>query len=49
MSFIAELWQFMRVRKKFWLLPILLMMALFGGLIVLTQGTAVAPFIYTIF
>ena len=49
MSFIAELWQFMRVRKKFWLLPILLMMALFGGLIVLTQGTAVAPFIYTVF
>jgi hypothetical protein len=49
MTFIAELWQFMRVRKKFWLLPILLMMALFGGLIVLTQGTAVAPFIYTIF
>ena len=49
MSFIAELWQFMRVRKKYWLLPILLMMALFGGLIVLTQGTAVAPFIYTVF
>ena len=49
MSFIAELWQFMRVRKKYWLLPIVLMMVLFGGLIVLTQGTAVAPFIYTIF
>ena len=49
MSFVAELWQFMRTRKKYWLLPILLMMALFGGLIVLTQGTAVAPFIYTIF
>jgi hypothetical protein len=49
MSLIAELWQFMRVRKKYWLLPIFLMMALFGGLIVLTQGTAVAPFIYTIF
>ena len=49
MSFILELWQFMRVRKKFWLLPIVLMMALFGGLIVLTQGTAVAPFIYTVF
>jgi hypothetical protein len=49
MSFIAELWRFMRVRKKYWLLPIVLMMALFGGLIVLTQGTAVAPFIYTIF
>jgi hypothetical protein len=49
MTFVAELWQFMRSRKKYWLLPILLMMALFGGLIVLTQGTAVAPFIYTIF
>jgi hypothetical protein len=49
MSFVVELWQFMRVRKKYWLLPIVLMMALFGGLIVLTQGTAVAPFIYTIF
>jgi hypothetical protein len=49
MGFVAELWQFMRARKKYWLLPILLMMALFGGLIVLTQGTAVAPFIYTVF
>ena len=49
MSFLAELWQFMRVRKKYWLLPIVLMMAVFGGLIVLTQGTAVAPFIYTVF
>jgi hypothetical protein len=49
MSIFAELWQFMRVRKKYWLLPIIMMMALFGGLIVLTQGTAVAPFIYTVF
>ena len=49
MTFVAELWQFMRSRKKYWLLPILLMLALFGGLIVLTQGTAVAPFIYTVF
>ena len=49
MSFVAELWQFMRTRKKYWLLPIIIMMVLFGGLIVLTQGTAVAPFIYTIF
>jgi hypothetical protein len=49
MTFVAELWHFMRSRKKYWLLPIMLMMALFGGLIVLTQGTAVAPFIYTIF
>jgi len=49
MSFLKELWTFMRVRKKFWLLPILIMMVVFGGLIVLTQGSAVAPFIYTIF
>jgi hypothetical protein len=49
MSFIKELWKFMRIRKKFWLLPIMLMMALFGGLIVLSQGSAVAPFIYTLF
>jgi hypothetical protein len=49
MSFLAELWQFMRVRKKYWLLPIVMMMALFGGLVVLTQGSAVAPFIYTVF
>jgi hypothetical protein len=49
MSFLAELWDFMRVRKKFWLLPILVMMVLLGGLIVLTQGSAVAPFIYTVF
>ena len=49
MSFLKELWRFMRVRKKFWLLPILLMMALFGGLIILSQGSAVAPFIYTLF
>ena len=49
MPFIKELWNFMRVRKKFWLLPIMLMMALFGSLIVLSQGSAVAPFIYTLF
>lgn len=49
MSFIAEFWRFMRVRKKFWLAPILVVLALFGGLIVLTQGSAVAPFIYTLF
>lgn len=49
MSFIRELWTFMRVRKKFWLLPILVMLLLFGGLVILTQGSAVAPFIYTIF
>ena len=49
MVFIKEFWAFMRARKKFWLLPIMIMMLLFGGLIVLTQGSAVAPFIYTIF
>jgi hypothetical protein len=49
MAFIAELWLFIKVRKKFWLLPIIVMMVLFGGLLVLTQGSAVAPFIYTIF
>ena len=49
MSFLKELWMFMRVRKKFWLLPIIVMMLVFGGLVVLTQGSAVAPFIYTIF
>tara|TARA_Y200000002_G_C22172470_1_gene451690 strand:- start:19 stop:171 length:153 start_codon:yes stop_codon:yes gene_type:complete len=48
-SLIKELWKFMRVRKKFWLLPILIILGVFGGLIVLTQGTAVAPFIYTLF
>lgn len=49
MSFIREFWAFLQVRKKFWLLPILIMMAVFGGLVVLTKGSAVAPFIYTIF
>jgi hypothetical protein len=49
MSFLAELWRFMRVRKKYWLLPIMFMMLVFGGLLVLTQGSAVAPFIYTLF
>ena len=46
---VKDLWEFMRERKKFWLLPIFLMLALFGGLVVLAQGSAVAPFIYTIF
>ena len=49
MSFLLELWSFLKVRKKFWLLPILIMMVVFGGLIVLSQGSAVAPFIYTLF
>jgi hypothetical protein len=49
MEFISELWQFMKVRKKFWLAPIILIMALFGGLLIAAQGSAVAPFIYTLF
>ena len=49
MDFLKEFWEFIKVRKKYWLLPILLVLVLFGGLIVLSQGTAVAPFIYTIF
>jgi len=49
MSFIREFINFMMVRKKFWLVPIILVLLIFGGIIVLTQGTAVAPFIYTIF
>jgi hypothetical protein len=48
-EFFKEFWDFLRVRKKYWLLPILIVLVLFGALIVLTQGTAVAPFIYTIF
>ena len=49
MNLIKELWRFLKVRKKFWLLPIIIVLALFGGLIILSQGSAVAPFIYTIF
>jgi len=49
MDFLKEFWEFLKVRKKYWLLPIILVLVLFGGLIVLSQGTAVAPFIYTIF
>lgn len=49
MSFLKELWAFMRARKKYWLIPILIVMALLGALIVLAQGSAVAPFIYTLF
>jgi hypothetical protein len=48
-SLLSEVWAFMRVRKKWWLGPIMLVLLLFGALIVLTQGSAVAPFIYTIF
>ncbi len=49
MSFLKELYQFFKVRKKWWLIPILLFLCLFGWLFVFTQGTVVAPFIYTIF
>jgi hypothetical protein len=49
MSFLCEIWAFLRHRKKFWLLPIVLVMLLFGGLVVLSQISAVAPFIYTLF
>jgi hypothetical protein len=49
MSMVKELWAFMRARKKYWLSPILFMMALLGALIVFAQGTVVAPFIYTLF
>jgi hypothetical protein len=48
-EFARELWMFMKVRKKFWLLPIILVLLTLGALIVLTQGSAVAPFIYTLF
>ena len=48
-DFIKEFWEFLKVRKKFWLLPIIIVLVLFGGIIVLSQGSAVAPFIYTIF
>jgi len=49
MSFLKEFLEFLKVRKKYWLLPILLVLVLFGGLIILSQGSAIAPFIYTIF
>lgn len=48
-EFLTELWAFMKERKKFWLLPVLLVLLMFGTLIVFTQGSAVAPFIYTLF
>ena len=49
MDFLKEFWNFIRIRKKYWLLPILIVLLIFGGLIILTQGSAIAPFIYTIF
>ena len=49
MTLVKELWRFMRVRKKFWLFPVLLVMLLLGGLLILASSSAIAPFIYTIF
>lgn len=49
MSFFLELWRFMRARKKYWLVPILFVMIIFGGLVVLTHGSVIAPMIYTLF
>ena len=49
MSFIKELWAFLRIRRKYWLWPIVIVMALLGALIVLAEGSAVAPFIYALF
>lgn len=49
MNFLAELWAFLRVRKKLWLMPIIIVMVVIGGLLVLAQGSVVAPFIYTLF
>jgi hypothetical protein len=49
MSLLVELWSFMRVRKKYWLAPVVLVLLVFGALIVLSAGSAVAPFIYTLF
>ena len=49
MSFLSELWAFMKERKKWWLLPIIVVMVLVGALLVFAQGSAIAPFIYTIF
>ena len=49
MNFLKEFWMFMKVRKRFWLLPVILVLFMFGVLFVLTSGTAIAPFIYTLF
>jgi len=49
MEFLKDLWGFLKVRKKFWLLPLIIVLLIFGVLIVLTSGTAIAPFIYTLF
>ena len=49
MEFLKEFWEFLKERKKYWLMPIIIVLVLFGGLIVLTQGSAIAPFIFTLF
>lgn len=49
MQFLSDVWGFLKVRKKFWLLPLLMALLIMGGLVVLTGGSAVAPFIYTLF
>lgn len=49
MSFLAEFWKFLRVRKKYWLVPLLLSVLIFGALLILAEGSALAPFIYTLF
>jgi competence protein ComGC len=49
MSFLLELWQFIKARKKFWLLPLIIVLVIVGGMLVLAKGSVVAPFIYTIF
>ena len=49
MSFLKELWSFLKVRKKFWMIPVIVVVLVMGGLLLLAQGSAVAPFIYTLF
>ena len=49
MEFLKEFWEFLKIRKKYWLLPIIIILVLFGGLIILSQGSVIAPFIYAIF
>lgn len=49
LDFLKEFWRFLRVRKKFWLMPVIIVVCVFGGLIVLAESSAIAPFIYTLF
>ena len=49
MEFLKEFWEFLKIRKKYWLLPIITFLVIFGGIIILSQGSAVAPFIYALF